>query len=641
MKDEHTEAFTHRLAPRDSDFCSEWIGIWLDTFNDDNNAYFFFVNIDNVKQDGRLCEVGGWDSNWDGLWESATAETDSGWTAEIAIPFSVLRYSDDPQQVWGVNFKRTITRTNESAYLFPMADNGSVMIEDFGDLSGLRELPSQRNLSVTPYGAGRIRFLPDEDADPWSNAGIDARIGLSSELLLDLTANPDFGQVEADPRQANLSHWETYLREKRPFFLEGADMFSMPFSLFYSRRIGAVAGNGEIVPVLAGAKVTGSAEGLRIGFLNAVTGEISQDGTVYARTTNYAAGRVVREFGEGTYVGLSATSSDDEEEYARSGAVDIKVSFLDQHSIYAAAGGTWNSREENWRDNLAYRASYYYDNGRTDLGLGVSMKQESFDANTIGYTSSTGDLNGWLNIGRYHPFSGSRVLDHWWGSIYADYSRVPGGPVTERDISLNTGVVFSNRYHIGIDAGYDGSRTDRYEGPEGTIYDGGMNWSFDCSSDSRKPVYAYLWAGTGNYCEGVSNYAGTSITFKPVSHVSVSSEINWDTTANARKYNWSREAWDIRDTDWRSLQLSMNWMFSTDLSLRLTSQLSRFSSKWDSGEDSRELSHWMNALLSWEFRPGSMFYFMAGENADPGEDTGDPAEAEFTLFTKLTWNLLI
>ncbi|MCD4702293.1 MAG: carbohydrate binding family 9 domain-containing protein [Candidatus Aegiribacteria sp.] len=647
MHDSHPEEFTRRVAPRDNDFSTEWIGIWIDTYNDDNNAYFFFTSIDNVQQDGRLCEVGGWDLNWDAVWSSSTASSDSGWTAEFSIPFSALCYSEDEEQVWGINFKRTITRTNESAFLFRMADDGSVRIEDFGNLYGLNSLPSNRQIELRPYGAGRIQYLPDveEEWDPWANSGIDARIGLSSELLLDLTVNPDFGQVEADPDEANLSHWESYLPEKRPFFLEGSDLFSMPFSLFYSRRIGSVAPNGEIIPIYGGAKLTGSFNGFRAGFLNAYTGGVKDNGSTLVNPTNYAAGRIVREFGRGTYIGFSGTSTDIPGHdgvpysYGRSGAVDVQLSFLQNHKINSSAAGTWNSTESRWNDNYAYKTFYEYSDERFDFSGGFSFREENFNANMIGYTSSTGDVNTWIYSGLYHPYLSSEVFQHWQGNLNAWYDRVPGGPVTSRGVRLNSGVIFRNKYSAWCTLGYDGSWTDRYEGPEGTEYDGGLSFSYSFSSDSRKQLHGSLWGGLDSYCEGSSNYVGTWINYKPSPNISIEADINWNQTGDARKYDWNLEEWSHRDTDWRSLQLSGNWMFSNDLSLRLTSQMSRFDTEWEAEERTRDYRHWMNVLLSWQFRPGSMFFLMVGENADPDQQTGDFGKSDFTVFTKLTWFL--
>jgi len=163
MYDSCPELFLRILTPRDYDVSTEWIGIWLDTFNDDNNCYAFFVSIENVQQDGRFSEVGGWDISWDAVWESGTSTSETGWSAEFAIPFTAIRYPSTDQQLWGVNFKRRITRTNESAYLFRMADNGNLRIEDFGDLQGLRNLPASRQFELLPYGASKLIHAPGSE----------------------------------------------------------------------------------------------------------------------------------------------------------------------------------------------------------------------------------------------------------------------------------------------------------------------------------------------------------------------------------------------------------------------------------------------------------------------------------------------
>ncbi|MCK4807324.1 MAG: hypothetical protein KAT09_06745, partial [Candidatus Aegiribacteria sp.] len=372
---------------------------------------------------------------------------------------------------------------------------------------------------------------------------------------------------------------------------------------------------------------------------------IKESGSTLVHPTNYAAGRIIREFGRGTYIGFSGTSTDVPAHdgslysYGRSGAVDAQYSFLENHRINSAVAGTWNSDEKRWNDNYAYRTSYEYSNERFDFSGGISYREENFDANMIGYTSSTGDVNTWISSGLYHPYPESEALQHWWGNLNAWYDRVPGGPVTGRGIGFNTGLAFRNRYHVNCCLGYNGSHTDRYEGTEGTEYDGGLSCSFSCSSDSREQLHGSLWGGLNSYCEGTSNYAGTWINYKPSLNISIEADLNWNQTGDARKYDWNLEEWSHRNTDWRSLQLSGNWMFSNYFSFRLTSQMSRFDTEWEAEESSRDYRHWMNVLLSWQFRPGSMFFLMVGENADPDQQTGDFGEPEFTIFTKLTWFL--
>jgi hypothetical protein len=643
LRDSHPESFRRILAPRDEDFSTECAGIWLDTFDDDNNAYFFFVSIENVQQDGRLCEVSGWDLHWDAVWESATASSDSGWSAELAIPFSALRYSSDSTQVWGVNFKRTITRTNESGFLFPMADDGTVRIADFGELTGLEDLPDTRRVELRPYAAGRLNSgTENEEWDTWGSAGVDCRVGIATSSVLDLTVNPDFGQVEADPDQANLSNWEPYLTERRPFFMEGADLFSLPFMLFYSRRIGSVASDGEIIPILGGAKLTGVSSGFRYGVLEAYTRSVSEGGQIIEPATNYAVTRLLREFGQGTYLGLSMTSTDmpgvdgAAYQYGRSGAVDGQLQIAGCHTLSGAVAGTWNSDMERWTDNLAWKGWYGYSDERFSGSTGFSYKEDDFDANLIGYTSATGEVSTWTEAELFMPSQGGGTLDHGWLNAYYGYDQVPGGPITSRELYLDGGVVFSNRFYVGANASASGSWTDRYEGPDGQEYDRGVNLSLNASNDSRRKLYVYAWGGFGGYRNGRSRDLGAWINYKPTPSVSLVADIGWSITDNALRYNWSAGSLDSRDTDWQSLELSGSYMFSNDLSLTLSSQLSSFTSIYGLTGTTETLNHWMNALLSWSFRPGSMLYLLAGEDAEPEED-GTLGEPHFTIYSKVTW----
>lgn len=162
--------------------------------------------------------VGGEDRNWDAVWSSAVAMNDSGWTVEVALPFSILRYSPAEEQVWGMNFGRTISSTNEAAYMFRMKEQGGTDVSCFGDLTGLCDLPSSHRIEIRPFVAGRLQFGGGDGlfSDPWGSAGVDLKIPLTMQTVLDVTVNPDFGQIESDADQGNISHWAPWLREKDP-----------------------------------------------------------------------------------------------------------------------------------------------------------------------------------------------------------------------------------------------------------------------------------------------------------------------------------------------------------------------------------------------------------------------------------------
>ena len=221
----------------------------------------FRVSAANVQQDAVLYNDSWWDTTWDAVWQSQVATDEEGWSAEIRIPLSQLRFTNADRQTWGINVERFVRRKNEASWLemVPKNENGNAsrMLE----LTGLDGMHPRRNLELLPYVAGRAEFVqPSKAGNPFNDgsrgfgaAGLDMKWGLTSNLTVSATVNPDFGQVEVDPAVVNLTAFETFFSEKRPFFLEGSQIFnnfgrggandywgfnnSEP-QIFYSRRIG-------------------------------------------------------------------------------------------------------------------------------------------------------------------------------------------------------------------------------------------------------------------------------------------------------------------------------------------------------------------------------------------------------------------
>ena len=257
MYDSDPDAITARLGRRDSGTQSDLFYVMIDSYHDHRTTFRFSVNPLGVRGDmiASNDNTHG-DSSWDPVWEAATQIDSLGWTAELRIPFSQLRFSSAAEQMWGVNFSRTIFRKDELVRWSwaPNTDQGFASL--FGHLQGLHDIPAPRRIEVLPYTVAKTDFNEGADpANPFNDgsvqnmtAGFDMKYGVTSELTLDATVNPDFGQVEADPAVVNLSAFETYFPERRPFFVEGANLFrfgagSGGFSygapqLFYSRRVG-------------------------------------------------------------------------------------------------------------------------------------------------------------------------------------------------------------------------------------------------------------------------------------------------------------------------------------------------------------------------------------------------------------------
>ena len=290
-------ALVHRYPGRRDDFGNfavDIVGICFDSYNDKRAGFEFDLTagggkIDLVLGNGET----EWDTTWDAVWDGKVAHDDKGWTAEFRIPLNQLRFGPQEEQVWGLHAWRWIARNAEEAQwqLIPRQNTGRM--HQLGELHGIRELPRPRHLELLPHVVAKASAgpsVPPNDSGRSGSIGLDAKVGLSSSFTLDGTFNPDFGQVEADPSVVNLSAYEVFYEEKRPFFLEGRKIFDFVTDqsdqLFYSRRIGEApsyapplaAGETLRIPtsttILSAVKVTGKTDaGLSVGALQSVTQE--------------------------------------------------------------------------------------------------------------------------------------------------------------------------------------------------------------------------------------------------------------------------------------------------------------------------------------------------------------------------------
>ncbi|MDZ7796808.1 MAG: DUF5916 domain-containing protein [Candidatus Marinimicrobia bacterium] len=297
-----------RLMTRRDHIEGDYAGLVIDSYYDRTTAFGFIVSAAGVKLDMFLSKDGEHeDDDWNAVWWAASKIDTAGWSAEFRIPLSQLRFTDAEEQVWGLQVGRYIFRKKEETYWNPMSQHSSGFVHNFGILRGLHNIEARKVLDIVPYVVGKADIYEEEPGNPYrpgrelnANAGLDAKIGLSNNFTMDLTVNPDFGQVEADPATVNLSAFETFFNERRPFFMEGSNITAFQLDvgggyekLFHSRRIGRrphyspELGEGEFaelpaaVDILGAAKISGrTKEGLSIGVLNALTKKNSRRSTV-------------------------------------------------------------------------------------------------------------------------------------------------------------------------------------------------------------------------------------------------------------------------------------------------------------------------------------------------------------------------
>jgi hypothetical protein len=334
MYDPEPKKILRLLARRDIRTASDQIKIVIDSYHDRRSGYEFAVNPAGVKRDYAIYNDGNEDDAWDGVWDAGTTVDSLGWTAEFRIPLSQLRYANADSHTFGFAIWRDIDRYKErvSWPLYRRSQSG--FVSQLGEVTGISGLSSPRRLEVRPYAVTKNVTIP-EGENGYSHpqrfdGGLDFKYGVSSNLTLDGTINPDFGQIEADPAVLNLSAFETFFQERRPFFIEGSGLLSFSVNcyivrdcgsenLFYSRRIGrspqlsglygdATSPTGTTI--LGATKLTGrTPSGLSVGVLDAVTGR--EQGTLdrtLEPTTNYAVVRANQDLGRGeTSVGVIGT----------------------------------------------------------------------------------------------------------------------------------------------------------------------------------------------------------------------------------------------------------------------------------------------------------------------------------------------
>jgi len=346
--DPHPDSIIALLSRRDVRTASDQIKVMIDSYLDRRTGFEFAVNPAGVKRDYYAYDDGSEDVSWDAVWDVATRTDSLGWTAEFRIPLSQLRYPPAESHTFGMMIVRELARRNERVSWPLMRRSRNALVSQFGDVGGLAGLGSPKRLEVAPYvlvrNIGAVR-ADDIRRSQQGTMGADLKYGLTSNLTIDATINPDFGQVEADPAQLNLTAFETFFQERRPFFLEGMSIFQFgqdPEQLFYSRRIGrppqlsGLAPDGVDVPgasrILGAGKLTGRvAGGTSLGVLGAMTDRTEAGATTIEPRTTYGLVRATRELRKGeSAFGLIATAVDralgaGESPYLRSAAYSAGI----------------------------------------------------------------------------------------------------------------------------------------------------------------------------------------------------------------------------------------------------------------------------------------------------------------------------
>jgi hypothetical protein len=368
-RDPEPDRIAASQSKRDSDLrVDDAVAVCLDTFLDRRNCYYFMTNLAGTQFDGRIVDNGlTTDLTWDGVWKSAGRRTENGWTAELAVALSSLKYKPGRDAAWGLSLGRFIPRRLESNFWTGPFES-PFKVAQYGTLTGLDLAAAEDRVQIIPHIIGKLQEGEAADAE----LGLDARYAISQSISANLTVNPDFATVEADQEQVNLTRFELSLPEKRNFFLEGSDIYSQRIQLFYSRRIGDIDG---------GAKLYGKAGGFEFSGLTVLT-RASEGGQEAA--AGFTVVRLKRDVFKSSSIGFLAANRLEGGVNRGTAGLDTSLYFSDTLQFTGQAAVSYGDRGAT---DVAFFLRPSYDSANTHFHIRYSQLGDRFadNGNAVGF----------------------------------------------------------------------------------------------------------------------------------------------------------------------------------------------------------------------------------------------------------------
>lgn len=524
LYDEEPENIFNELGKRDDadNLKADAFSILISPYNDGINYLEFIVSASGVQADVRRTGNSS-DRSWNAVWESAVTITEKGWFAEIRIPFSALRFSSKVNGNWGLNFRRLIKRYNEWSSWNPIDNSVSGIVNQSGELKGVRDINTPIRLSFSPYISGYIDKHPDNKGLNWQlNGGMDVQLGITESFTLDMTLIPDFGQVKSDDKVLNISPYEVKYGEQRPFFNEGMDLFDKG-GIFYSRRIGTrpkgygnasdnllenetVISNPQETSMINATKISGrTSSGLGIGFLNAMTSNtyatIEDTVSNAERTfltqgfTNYNMMVLDQTLRNNSYVSLANTNLIIPSSKYTSNVTATDFVFRDKQNNYALYGKAILSQIYEDEVDLGYKYNLGFNktSGNLLYEFWTNTESENYNPNDMGFIQKANEFSNGGGVGYrvYKPFWKLLNWSSWIGGSY----RTLHNPMVYNSshFYVNFRTTFAKSYlYINGNFWMDPRETHDYDEPRVpgrmVIKPRRLGGSFRTSSDYRKTI---------------------------------------------------------------------------------------------------------------------------------------------------------
>jgi Domain of unknown function (DUF5916) len=584
-------------------FAEDNVKIIIDTHHDLRNGFLFVTNPNGARYDALVTDEGnGVNADWNGIWDVHTFVSDQGWFAEIEIPFSTLRFTEDAEQVWGINFERLIrSKREEILWQGFLRNYGIERVSHAGVVVGIRNVSRGSELELKPYAlAGVQREYPPvgDRRSTLTKIGLDMKYPVTPTLTLDITTNTDFAQVESDRAQINLTRFPLYFPEKRDFFLEGSGIFNFNFGAsprpFYSRRIGIA--EGEQIPIIIGGRLVGKAGSYDIGLLDMQTAAKGEE-----PTTNYSVVRVKRDILSHSSIGILATNKELAGRYNRLFGADMDMRFSDLFGdnnleIGAAVAGTQTSGLSG--PSLAYRFLVDYPNDVVDHFIGIRSVQADFNPE-VGFVSRHGKQISWaFSLSPRPHILGIRSLEFLPVAVeyYLDVNNVPESAYWEwRPIGIH--MESGEDFEFNILRNFD-RLDEEFEITMGAVIPQGRYYStryeLQVATSASRVLSGELFYGWGDYYTGTRTALSMDAILKTGPHLSFS-------------VDYSRN--DIRLADGgfvtHEVGSRIKYAFSTVLDASLFGQ-------WNS--EDQEMN--MNFRVHWIPEIGSDVYLVYNDGVD-------------------------
>jgi len=674
--DSGPEHIVQQLTRRDRSSEADRFTVQIDSYYDRQTAFVFSSNVSGVQSDGFLSQGGTvYDDTWDAVWEVKTRVHMDGWSAEFEIPYSALRFSerDAAEYEWGINFRRYISRKRETVEWVMVPRSEMLLIPKWGHIAGISDIDPPLHLNLLPYVSGKSTLHTSRRADHEAVGGLDLKYGVTRDFTLDATFNPDFGQVEVDRAVLNLTVFETLFPEKRPFFIEGAHLFTFGTSidntslpLFFSRRIGkrpgglppadgAIESIPQTTTILGAAKFSGhSASGLSVGLVSAVTDNeyVSIKDSLGARTSvrieplaSYNVFRAKQDLHGNSWLGgiVTATSRQDSLP-ALSAGIDWNLRF--GGGTYAFDGyvaGARSSMTLRARDGVAARLLFSrIASEHWFYTTSYDLYSRNFNTNDIGFFAQPRDHGGYVQI-LYRENFATTLFRRYSLAFNPEYRWNWDRVLTHAVVQASLGGEFTNFWSSSFLYAYKPPFHDDTQRGIIGLYKrpAAHSFTFSMQSDERRSLSGLLATGYEfDEKDKTSAYASLSVKVRPVSWMELTPQMFFQrirkeetgvldrgaivTTAVSGS---TRSLFGDRDVDEFDVALRGIVTFSRALSLQFYSQVllargtygnyralissKAFTAVIDPGTyDFNRVTFNANVLLRWEYLPGSTMYLV-------------------------------